>query len=58
MAPYAIPSDKPFLANNIQRHFPTFEQKELNKFLQTHTVQLVGYKEDGTPIVEVMEKTV
>lgn len=56
MAAYAIPSDKPFLIKSPQRHSPTPEQKELKEFLKTHTVQLVGYEEDGTPIVEVVEK--
>ena len=31
-------------------------QQTLQEFLKTHTVQLVGYEEDGTPIVEVVER--
>lgn len=61
MAAYAIPSDKPFVGKHtlIRRHLVPEEQnaqQALQEFLKTHTVQLVGYEEDGTPIVEVVER--
>lgn len=56
MAAYAIPSDKPFLIKSPQRHSPTPEQKELKEFLRTHTIRLVGWENDGTPVLKVVEK--
>ncbi len=43
-------------SKNLRRKEPTAEQKKLREFLKTHTVQLVGYEEDGMPIVEVVER--
>ena len=43
-------------AKNLRRKEPTAEQKKLREFLKTHTVQLVGYDKDGTPVVKVVKK--
>ena len=43
-------------SKNLRRKEPTAEQKKLREFLKTHTVQLVGYEEDGMPIVKVVER--
>lgn len=56
MAAYAIPSDKPFVIKSPQRHSPTPEQKALKAFFKTHTVWLVGWEDDGTPVLEVVKK--
>lgn len=59
MAAYAIPSKKPFVGKRTLIKRPPEEknaQQTLQEFLKTHTVQLVGYEEDGTPIVEVVER--
>ena len=56
MAVYSFPSDKPFVGKNLRRKEPTAEQKKLREFQKTHTVQLVGYDKDGTPVVKVVKK--
>lgn len=43
-------------SKNLRRKEPTAEQKKLREFLKTHTVQLVGYDKDGTPVVKVVKK--
>lgn len=56
MAVYSLPSNKPFVGKNIRRKEPTPEQKKLKEILKTHTMQLVGFEEDGTPVIKVVKK--
>lgn len=56
MAVYSFPSDKPFISKQLRRKEPTPEQKKLKEFLKTHTVQLVGYDKDGTPVVKAVKR--
>ena len=56
MAVYTVSSDRRKSHAPVHKRKLTEEQKNFKKYLRTHTVEIIGYNEEGTPIARIVPK--